>query len=72
MYFTPKYTHTLMSGPQLYDNDPVRTTKLTMYIAGCVQDAGMACGGPANLQAMYLTKADPTVLNQLQAELARP
>ncbi|EPT02714.1 hypothetical protein FOMPIDRAFT_1159700 [Fomitopsis schrenkii] len=56
----------------LYDNDPVRTTKLTTYVAGCLQEAGIACGGPANLQAMYLTKADPTVLNQLQAELARP
>ncbi|KAH9938596.1 ARM repeat-containing protein [Fomitopsis serialis] len=56
----------------LYENDPVRTTKLTTYIATCLAEAEMACGGPANLQAMYLAKADPTVLGQLQAELARP
>ncbi|TFY59275.1 hypothetical protein EVJ58_g5888 [Rhodofomes roseus] len=56
----------------LYENDPVRTTKLTTYVAACLQEAETACGGPANLQAMYLAKADPTVLNQLQTELARP
>ncbi|KZT71615.1 ARM repeat-containing protein [Daedalea quercina L-15889] len=55
----------------LYENDPVRTTKLTTYVATCLQEAEMACGGPANLQAMYLVKADSTVLSQLQGELAR-
>lgn len=54
----------------LFDHDPVRTTKLTTYVAARMQEAEMACGGPARLQSMYLAKADPLVLRQIQAELA--
>ncbi|CCM04790.1 uncharacterized protein FIBRA_06983 [Fibroporia radiculosa] len=53
----------------LFDNDPVRTTQLTEFIAARVQEAEVACGGSANLQTLYLSKADPLVLKQIQAEL---
>ncbi|KAI0938258.1 hypothetical protein AcV5_001092 [Taiwanofungus camphoratus] len=54
----------------LYDNDPVRTTQLTTFVAARLQEAEMACGGAVNLQTKYLAKADPLVLKQIQAELA--
>lgn len=54
---------------QAYLNDPVRTTPLTTFITACLDEAGVACGGPAVLQERYLAKADPTVLTQIQNEL---
>lgn len=47
----------------------VRTTLLTSYVAQCLQQAEMACGGAAVLQAKYLAKADEVVLSELQKEL---
>ncbi|KAI0796611.1 ARM repeat-containing protein [Abortiporus biennis] len=52
-----------------FDSDPVRTTQLTAFIATQIQQAEIACGGAAALQANYLSKADPLVLQQLQKEL---
>ncbi|OCH87913.1 ARM repeat-containing protein [Obba rivulosa] len=54
-----------------YENDPVRTTLLTTFVASCLQQAEIACGGGAMLQSRYLAKVDPTVIKQIQAELAR-
>ena len=47
----------------------VRTTLLTSYVAQCLQQAEMACGGAAALQAKYLAKVDEVVLSELQKEL---
>ncbi|PCH41237.1 ARM repeat-containing protein [Wolfiporia cocos MD-104 SS10] len=53
----------------LFEDDPVRTTQLTEYIAARLQEAEVAVGGPANLQSLYLAKADPLVIKQIQDEL---
>ncbi|KAF7790859.1 hypothetical protein EIP86_001817 [Pleurotus ostreatoroseus] len=53
----------------IYENDMVRTTLLTSYVAQCLQQAEVACGGAAVLQAKYLAKADEVVLSELQKEL---
>lgn len=54
----------------VYDRDPVRTMHLGTFIATHIREAEAACG-PDMFQAQYLSKADPTVLSQIQAELAR-
>ncbi|OBZ76700.1 Importin-11 [Grifola frondosa] len=55
----------------IFDNDPVRTTQLTTFIAARIQEAEAVCGGGAAFQARYLEKADPLVLKQIYAELVR-
>ena len=47
----------------------MRTTQLTAYIAAQLQQAEAVWGGAQALQATYLAKADPTVLQQIQKEL---
>nr|GAT59975.1 predicted protein [Mycena chlorophos] len=54
----------------LYDTDPVRTVQLTVYIAANLNQASQKCG-PQAFHENYLSKADPTVLAQIQQELAR-
>ncbi|TBU32713.1 ARM repeat-containing protein [Dichomitus squalens] len=49
----------------VFDNDPVRTTQLTGYIATKLREAEAACGGGAELQSRYLTNAEPTLLKQI-------
>ncbi|RDX55688.1 ARM repeat-containing protein [Lentinus brumalis] len=48
-----------------FDNDPVRTTSLTTYVAAALRDAEAACGGSAQLQSRWLAKAEPAVLKQI-------
>jgi hypothetical protein len=48
--------------------DPVRTTLLSAYVGVMLQTAESACGAQA-FEGMYLSKADPLVLAQIQAEL---
>ncbi|GBE79528.1 ARM repeat-containing protein [Sparassis crispa] len=55
----------------LYDNDPVRTAQLRTYVGARIQEAEMACGGGATFQSLYLEKADPLLLKQIQAELGK-
>ena len=50
---------------QVFDNDPVRTTSLTAYVAASLRDAEAACGGSAQLQSRWLAKAEPEVLKQI-------
>lgn len=50
------------------DNDPVRTTQLTNYVAAALQEAERTCGG-AHIFNQYISKTDPTLLKQLQNEL---
>ncbi|KAG5648935.1 hypothetical protein DXG03_000284 [Asterophora parasitica] len=54
----------------VYDRDPVRTMHLGTFVATHIREAEAACG-PELFQAQYLSKADPTVLSQIQVELAR-
>ncbi|KAG6903497.1 hypothetical protein C0995_005520 [Termitomyces sp. Mi166 len=54
----------------VYDRDPVRTVHLGSYIGDRLREAEAICGSVA-FQAQYLSKADPTVLSQIQVELAR-
>ncbi|KAG6880369.1 hypothetical protein C0992_007780 [Termitomyces sp. T32_za158] len=54
----------------VYDRDPVRTVHLGSYIGSHIREAEVACGSSV-FQTQYLSKADPTVLGQIQAELAR-
>ncbi|KAG2154931.1 ARM repeat-containing protein [Suillus bovinus] len=50
------------------DNDPVRTTQLTNYVAAALQEAERNCGG-IHIFNQYINKTDPTLLKQLQNEL---
>ncbi|KIJ20291.1 hypothetical protein PAXINDRAFT_166384 [Paxillus involutus ATCC 200175] len=54
----------------VYERDPVRTLQLTTSLASALQEAESACGGAHIFKANYLDKTDPTVLKQLQTELA--
>jgi hypothetical protein len=54
----------------LYEHDPVRTLQLTATIASALQEAERVCGGAHIFKLNYLDKTDPTVLKQLQTELA--
>ncbi|KAF9226602.1 ARM repeat-containing protein [Gyrodon lividus] len=54
----------------VYERDPVRTLQLTTSLAGSLREAESACGGAHIFKANYLDKTDPTVLKQLQTELA--
>ncbi|KIL00584.1 hypothetical protein PAXRUDRAFT_821482 [Paxillus rubicundulus Ve08.2h10] len=54
----------------VYERDPVRTLQLTTSLAGALQEAESACGGAHIFKVNYLDKTDPTVLKQLQTELA--
>lgn len=40
-----------------------------MFVAERLQEAQDVCGGSQAFEAMYLQKADPTVLKQLREEL---
>ncbi|TFK43406.1 armadillo-type protein [Crucibulum laeve] len=53
----------------VYDRDPVRTVQLSAFVGAHVREAEALCG-PQAFQA-YLSKADPTVLSQVQNELLR-
>ncbi|KAJ7590824.1 armadillo-type protein [Mycena floridula] len=52
----------------VYDADPVRTTQLTSFVAQRLQEAEAVCG-QQSFQSLYLSQADPLVLQQIQAEL---
>ncbi|KAF8528819.1 ARM repeat-containing protein [Hysterangium stoloniferum] len=54
---------------QIYNNDPVNTTKLTVFVREKLQQAEMACGGTDVFRVNFLDKADPDVLKQLMAAL---
>ncbi|KAH0839916.1 ARM repeat-containing protein [Lanmaoa asiatica] len=54
----------------LYEHDPVRTLQLTTSLASALQEAERVCGGAHIFKLNYLDKTDPTVLKQLQTELA--
>lgn len=55
---------------QIYLRDPVNTAKLTVFVKENLQRAEGACsGGTQVFRTKYLDKADPTVLNQLTAQL---
>ncbi|KAI0776057.1 ARM repeat-containing protein [Trametes elegans] len=49
----------------VFENDPVRTTALQGFVGASLQAAEAACGGAAELQAKYLSKADPLLLKQI-------
>jgi hypothetical protein len=53
---------------QVFDRDPVRTTQLSHFIATRLREAEATCSSQA-FQDMYLSKADPIVLERIQAEL---
>ncbi|KAG6854857.1 hypothetical protein C0991_012047 [Blastosporella zonata] len=54
----------------VYDRDLVRTKHLGQYVGDHLRQAEAACGS-ATFQEKYLSKADPAVLRQIQAELTR-
>ncbi|KAK7470477.1 hypothetical protein VKT23_001903 [Stygiomarasmius scandens] len=62
---TPEYERR----KRVYDMDPVRTLKLSSFIRDRIQEAEAICGSQT-FQQLYLSKADPTVLSQIQNELA--
>ncbi|KAF8639750.1 hypothetical protein AX17_001012 [Amanita inopinata Kibby_2008] len=53
----------------IYENDPVRTMPLSVFVANRLQEVEAVCD-PAVFQS-YLAKADPTVLKQIQGELTK-
>jgi hypothetical protein len=62
---TPEYARR----EAVWNSDPVRTTQLTAFVASRLQETEMILGGPQALQAV-IASADPTVLQQIQRELA--
>ncbi|KAF8663451.1 hypothetical protein AX16_001021 [Volvariella volvacea WC 439] len=54
----------------LYNNDPVRNVRITTFVAAQLRSTEARIG-PHLFHENYLSKADPTVLKQLQDELAR-
>lgn len=70
MRFLPTIPFNMVSIKQVYDRDPVRTIQLSAYVAAHLREAEAVCGTQA-FQATYLSKADPTVLKQIQDELVR-
>jgi hypothetical protein len=62
---TPEYARR----KAMWDADPVRTTQLTAFVAARLRETEAAMsGGPVGLQSI-MASADPTVLQQVQAEL---
>ncbi|KAF8917892.1 armadillo-type protein [Mucidula mucida] len=61
---TPEYDRRKM----LYDNDPVRTIKLSTYVGERLREAE-AIYGSSVFRGQFLSKADPTVLQQIEKEL---
>jgi hypothetical protein len=55
---------------KVFDVDPVRTTKFSLYIGGSLQTAESVCG-PNQFRSQYLSKADPLALSRLQDEMQR-
>ncbi|KAF8076536.1 armadillo-type protein [Lyophyllum atratum] len=72
----PEYYQDIEGTPEhdrrkaVYDRDPIRTMHLGTFVATHIREAEAACG-PDVFQAQYLSKADPSVLSQIQVELAR-
>ncbi|KAI0832484.1 ARM repeat-containing protein [Trametes gibbosa] len=58
-------THEFQRRKAVFENDPVRTTPLTIYIGARLREAEAACGGGAELQTRYLAKAEPLLLKQI-------
>ncbi|KAK2466318.1 hypothetical protein APHAL10511_001960 [Amanita phalloides] len=54
----------------IYDKDPVRIAPLGSFVANSLREAEAICG-PAQFHSNYLAKADPTVLKQIQDEVAK-
>ncbi|KAM6495766.1 Armadillo-type fold [Amanita muscaria] len=54
----------------IYGTDPVRNMQLSAVVADALREAEGICGA-AQFQSIYLTKADPTVLKQLQDEVMK-
>ncbi|KAJ4481713.1 armadillo-type protein [Lentinula edodes] len=59
---TPEYERRKV----LFESDPVRTTQLSTFVGGKLREAEAKT---PNFQQQYLIGADPTVLQQIQAEL---
>ena len=49
---------------QIFNNDPVRTVKLTTFIKEMLANAQAVCG-PQNFNNLYASKMDATVSDQL-------
>jgi len=54
---------------QIFNNDPVRTAKLTTFIKEMLAKAQAVCG-PQNFNNRYASKMDATVSDQLTKLLA--
>jgi len=54
---------------QIFNNDPVRTVKLTTFIKEMLAKAQAVCG-PQNFNNRYASKMDATVSDQLTKLLA--
>jgi len=54
----------------IYEEDPVRNAPLTSFVANSLREAEALCG-PTQFQSIYLAKADPTVLAQIQNDVAK-
>ncbi|TFK55905.1 ARM repeat-containing protein [Heliocybe sulcata] len=52
----------------IFDDDPIRTTRLTTFVAARLQEAE-AASGPGSVLQTSLAKADPLVVQQIQKEL---
>jgi hypothetical protein len=59
---TPEYTRRKL----MWDSDPVRTTQLTAFVGARLQETGASIPGGLG---PVMAKADPTVLQQIRAEL---
>jgi hypothetical protein len=68
--FNQVFTIPLTSDGQAWSADLVRTTPTTLYIERALQAAESVCG-VQDFHNLYLSKADPMFLAQIQTELQR-
>ncbi|KAI0650678.1 ARM repeat-containing protein [Trametes meyenii] len=64
-YTDAEGTHEYERRKAVFNNDPVRTTPLTVFIGAGLREAEATCGGAQELQTRYLAKAEPLLLKQV-------
>ena len=56
----------------MFQDDPVRSTKLTSFVATSLTEVETLCGGSDIFRARYLKLGDSALLEQLLKELSTP
>ena|ERR1700761_9567837 len=57
---------------QMFQDDPVQSTKLTSFVAASLTEVETLCGGPDAFRARYSKLGDNALFEQLLKELSTP